>query len=31
MEKKVLSSLRLAAKRIEAFHRHQLARSWFDT
>ena len=31
MEKKGLASLRRAAERIESFHRHQLACSWFDT
>jgi histidinol dehydrogenase len=31
MDKEVLTSLQRAAGRIETFHRHQLARSWFDT
>jgi histidinol dehydrogenase len=30
MDKEVLASLQRAAERIESFHRHQLARSWFD-
>jgi histidinol dehydrogenase len=31
MEREALASLKRAAERIESFHRHQLARSWFDT
>jgi histidinol dehydrogenase len=31
MEREALASLKRAAERIETFHRHQLARSWFDT
>jgi histidinol dehydrogenase len=31
IEREALASLKRAAERIETFHRHQLARSWFDT
>jgi histidinol dehydrogenase len=31
IEREALTSLQRAAERIESFHRHQLARSWFDT
>jgi histidinol dehydrogenase len=31
MEQEALASLKRAAERIETFHRHQLAHSWFDT
>ena len=31
MERETLASLKRAAERIETFHRHQLAQSWFDT
>jgi histidinol dehydrogenase len=31
MEREALVSLQRAAERIETFHRHQLAHSWFDT
>jgi histidinol dehydrogenase len=31
MEQEALTSLKRAAVRIETFHRHQLAHSWFDT
>ncbi len=31
IDKETLASLQRAADRIESFHRHQLARSWFDT
>jgi histidinol dehydrogenase len=31
MEQEALASLKRAAERIESFHRHQLAHSWFDT
>jgi histidinol dehydrogenase len=31
MEQEALASLKRAAGRIETFHRHQLAHSWFDT